>query len=82
MVLAVLASDDACLEMQGRPASRGRYSHQPRDMPATDPSTRRDELAAFLFFAILMAPLLAVTIVGTYGFAVWMTQLIAGPPAG
>jgi nitrate reductase NapE len=57
-------------------------AHQPRDMAATDPPTRRDELAAFVFFAVFMAPLLAVTIVGAYGFAVWMAQLIAGPPTG
>jgi nitrate reductase NapE len=27
-----------------------------------------------------MAPLLSVMIVGGYGFAVWMLQLISGPP--
>jgi nitrate reductase NapE len=51
-------------------------------MSATEPSTRRDELVAFLFFAVVMAPVLAVTVVGGYGFAVWMAQLVAGPPTG
>jgi nitrate reductase NapE len=44
------------------------------------PSTRKEELRSFLFFTIVMAPLLAVIIVGSYGFLVWMYQLIAGPP--
>jgi nitrate reductase NapE len=51
------------------------------DDPATpEVSTRREELRSFLFFTIVMAPALAVAIVGGYGFVVWMYQLIAGPP--
>jgi len=45
-----------------------------------EPSTRREELRSFLFFTIVMAPVLAVMIVGGYGFLVWMVQLVAGPP--
>jgi len=44
------------------------------------PSTRREELRSFLFFTIVMAPVLAVTLVVSYGFLVWMYQLLAGPP--
>ena len=44
------------------------------------PSTRREELRSFLFFTDVMAPALAVLLVGGYGFAVWMYQLVAGPP--
>lgn len=44
------------------------------------PSTRTEELRSFLFFTIVMAPLLAVAIVGGYGFLVWMYQLVSGPP--
>jgi len=44
------------------------------------PSTRREELRSFLFFTVVMAPVLAVLIVAGYGFAVWMYQLVAGPP--
>jgi len=29
----------------------------------------------------VLAPILAVIIVAGYGFAVWMYQLIAGPPS-
>jgi nitrate reductase NapE len=39
------------------------------------------ELAVFLFLTICLAPILSVAIVGTYGFSIWMYQLIAGPPA-
>ena len=44
------------------------------------PSTRQEELRSFLFFTVVMAPVLAVIIVATYGFLVWMYQLVAGPP--
>jgi nitrate reductase NapE len=46
------------------------------------PSTRTEELRSFLFFTVVMAPVLAVIVVGGYGFLVWMYQLIAGPPTG
>ena len=46
------------------------------------PSTRTEELRSFLFFTIVMAPALAVAIVGGYGFLVWMYQMVAGPPQG
>lgn len=42
------------------------------------PSTRQEELRSFLFLAIVMAPVLAIVIVGGYGFAVWMFQLLTG----
>ena len=47
---------------------------------ADPPSTRTEEVRSFLFFTIVMAPLLAVAIVGGYGFLVWMYQLVSGPP--
>jgi len=46
------------------------------------PSTRKEELRSFLFFTVVMAPALAVSIVGGYGFLVWMFQVVAGPPQG
>lgn len=55
------------------------------DPPATDdaaPSTYQEELRTFLFLTIAMAPILAVAIVGGYGFAVWMYQLITGDLPG
>ena len=52
----------------------------PRDTPKEKPGKGR-ELGAFLFVTVGLAPIVAVAIVGTYGFAIWMVQLIAGPPA-
>ena len=45
-----------------------------------EPVSRRKELLLFLFLTVVLAPVLAVAIVGGYGFLVWMYQLIAGPP--
>jgi nitrate reductase NapE len=42
--------------------------------------TRRREILAFIVLAIVIWPILAVGIVGGYGFIVWMSQLIFGPP--
>jgi len=47
----------------------------------TSPETgRKQELRLFLFLVILLFPILAVAIVGGYGFLVWMFQVFAGPP--
>lgn len=45
-----------------------------------DRPTRRSEIAAFLILAVLIWPIIAVGIVGGYGFLVWMSQIILGPP--
>lgn len=42
------------------------------------PSTKQEEFRSFLFLAFVMAPLLAVIVVGGYGFLVWMFQLLTG----
>jgi nitrate reductase NapE len=42
--------------------------------------TRRGELLAFLFLTVVLAPVLAVAIVGGWGFVVWIFQIIYGPP--
>lgn len=46
------------------------------------PSTFQEELRTFLFLTVAMAPILAVMIVGGYGFAVWMYQLLTGDLPG
>lgn len=43
--------------------------------------TKTDERRAFVFLAVLAAPILAVAVVGGYGFLVWILQMFAGPPA-
>jgi nitrate reductase NapE len=46
-----------------------------------DPKLRKtEEFRTWLFFTVFMAPILAVLIVSGWGFAVWMWQLVAGPP--
>lgn len=42
--------------------------------------TTRDELLVFLVIVALVWPAMTVGVVGGYGFAVWMYQLVAGPP--
>jgi nitrate reductase NapE len=41
---------------------------------------RRMEIIAFLFLTAVLMPGLAVATVGSYGLAVWIYQMIAGPP--
>ncbi|APX94467.1 MULTISPECIES: periplasmic nitrate reductase, NapE protein [Franzmannia] len=51
------------------------------DPDSVAPSVRkRQELKLFLFICVLLFPILAVAVVGSYGFAVWIYQMIAGPP--
>ena len=42
--------------------------------------TKRGERRVFIFIAVLLFPILSVIVVGGYGFAIWMLQLIFGPP--
>ena len=41
---------------------------------------RSDERTTFFVLAVVLAPVLAIAVVGGYGFAVWISQLIMGPP--
>jgi nitrate reductase NapE len=43
-------------------------------------ATRWDELRVFLLLTVVLAPVLAVMIVGGYGFLIWMYQIVAGAP--
>ena len=43
-------------------------------------SSRRAELLVFAVIAAFIWPVVAVGVVGGYGFLVWMSQLILGPP--
>ena len=44
------------------------------------PHTRNKELVTILAPAFGSWPLIAVGVVGSYGFAVWMWQIVFGPP--
>jgi periplasmic nitrate reductase NapE len=54
-------------------------------MSARDDTTgrvrrKRMEIFAFLFLTAVVMPVLAVGTVGSYGLAVWIYQMVAGPP--
>jgi len=60
-------------------------THDASPAPASRSGTRAgaSRRAEFFVFAIIVAfiwPVVAVGVVGGYGFLVWMTQLILGPP--
>jgi nitrate reductase NapE len=40
--------------------------------------TKSEEVWAFVFLTVIAAPILAVMVVGGYGFFVWMYQLFTG----
>jgi periplasmic nitrate reductase NapE len=42
--------------------------------------TRRRELLTFMVLAFGIWPVVAVAVVGGYGFLVWMYQIVFGPP--
>ena len=44
------------------------------------PAGKTSELKAFLFLTVVMAPLLAGVVIGTYGLLVWIYQMFMGPP--
>ena len=44
------------------------------------PRRRRMEIFAFLFLTAVLMPAFAIAAVGSYGLAVWVYQMAAGPP--
>jgi len=50
------------------------------DNASARPRRRRMEILAFLFLTAVVMPALAVATVGSYGLAVWVYQIVAGPP--
>jgi nitrate reductase NapE len=53
----------------------------PQHLTEQEPrSRRRQELLTFLVLAFGIWPLVAVGVVGGYGFIVWMLQIVYGPP--
>lgn len=51
--------------------------HSPPPVPKV---SRRRELITFFVLAFGIWPVLAVGVVGGYGFLVWMFQIVYGPP--
>lgn len=50
------------------------------DTVTSERGEKRREWGVFLLLAFALAPVLSVVIVASYGFAVWIYQMIAGPP--
>lgn len=48
--------------------------------PQVPKANRRRELITFFILAFGIWPIVAVGVVGGYGFLVWMFQIIYGPP--
>jgi len=44
--------------------------------------TKMEELRTFLFLTVFLVPFLAVRFVGGYGFLIWISQILLGPPTG
>jgi nitrate reductase NapE len=53
--------------------------HTDFSVPAATPSRRR-ELLTFFILAFAIWPVMAVAVVGGFGFLVWMYQIVFGPP--
>jgi len=51
-------------------------------MPKGSPEEthKKEELRSFLFLTAVMVPALSVIVVAGYGFIIWMSQLVMGPP--
>ena len=43
-------------------------------------ATKAEERRVFILLAVVLAPVVSVALVGGYGFIVWMSHLIFGPP--
>lgn len=43
---------------------------------------RSREKRLFIFLTVVLAPMIAVALVGTYGLLIWLYQMIQGPPQG
>ena len=52
----------------------------PTDTVSTESRSR--EKPVVLFLTVVLAPMIAVALVGTYGLLIWLYQMIQGPPRG
>ncbi|OYD21324.1 periplasmic nitrate reductase, NapE protein [Oceanimonas baumannii] len=51
-----------------------------KNTPTDGTHTKGREWLSLLFITLVFFPVLSIVCVGGYGFAVWMLQLIFGPP--
>lgn len=51
----------------------------PAKTPDSQPEpNKREELTAFVFICVFLFPLLSVSLIGTYGLLIWLSQIIGG----
>lgn len=43
-------------------------------------SEKNTEIRLFIFLTVVLFPLLSVMLIAGYGFAIWISQMIFGPP--
>lgn len=43
-------------------------------------NNKNKELRVFLFLTVVLFPALSIAFMGGYGFIIWMSQIIYGPP--
>ena len=55
---------------------------QGETLQAPEATDKASEVKAFVFLTVVMAPVLAGVIIGTYGLLVWIYQMFMGPPTG
>ena len=46
------------------------------------PDSKSRETRVFVFLTVVLAPLLAFAVVGSYGLLIWLYQMFMGPPTG
>ncbi|MDO7672997.1 MAG: periplasmic nitrate reductase, NapE protein [Reinekea forsetii] len=46
---------------------------------AQQPTEKKHERRAFLFITVFVFPFMTIVLVGGYGLAIWMSQLLFGP---
>jgi nitrate reductase NapE len=43
-------------------------------------NSKQSERNTFIFLTVFLAPILSVILVGGFGFIVWISQILLGPP--
>jgi nitrate reductase NapE len=65
---------------ESSPGSPDDVAYASRFKAPADAGAKRREITMFLVLAFAIWPILAVAVVGGYGFIVWMFQAVMGPP--
>lgn len=47
----------------------------------SEQSNKKREIRVFLFLTVVLFPVLSIALMGGYGFVIWMSQIIFGPPS-